>query len=95
MVAGQVRLKGFEGPLVEIRRCMAVLTCDGCELGMVAAVCLTPPAPDSAAILLGRLPPTADYRLIPIDLIDHVHRDAVHLCITAASAEKLARFETK
>ena len=93
MVAGQARLKGAEGAPVEVRRCMAVLSCDGRKLGIVAAVCLDPFSPDVAAVLLGRLPVTADYRLIPIDLIDHVSEDAVHLRIAAESVAKLARHE--
>ena len=90
MVSGQFRLKGADGPPVEVRRCMAVLSCDGRELGMVAAVCLDPDTQDVAAVLLGRLPVTADYRMIPIALIDHVSEDAVHLRITAESMEELA-----
>ena len=93
MVSGQVRLKGDNSLAVEIRRCMAVLSGDGRELGMVAAVCLDPHAQEVAAILLGRLPVTADYRLIPIALIDHVSEDAVHLCITAESVPELAQHE--
>ena len=95
MVSGQLRLKGMAGPPVEVRRCMAVLSRDGRELGMVAAVCLDPLTQDVATVLLGRLPVTADYRLIPIDLIDHVSEDAVHLCITAESVQELAQHEVR
>ena len=91
MVSGQLYLKGADGPPVEVRRCMAVLSRDGCELGMVAAVCLDPHTRYITAVLLGRLPVTADYRLIPIDLIDHVSEDAVHLRITAESVQELAQ----
>ena len=93
MVAGQVRLKGTEGFPVEVRRCMTVRSCDGCKLGMVAAVCLDPDTQDVAAVLLGRLPMTADYRMIPITLIDHINEDAVHLRITAESVEEMAQNE--
>ena len=93
MVTGQVRLKGADGPPFEVRRCMAVLSCDGRAVGMVAAVCLDPDTQDVAAVLLGRLPVSADYRMIPIGLIDHVSEDAVHLHITIESVEQLAQLE--
>ena len=93
MVAGQVCLKGTGGSTVEVRRCMAVLSCDGRELGIVAAVCLDPVKEDVAAVLLGRLPPTAVYRMIPVALLDHVSEDAVYLRITAESAEELEQHE--
>ena len=91
MITGQVHLDGLDSSAVEVRRCMPVLSCDGRELGMVAAVCLEAHAQDIAAVLLGRLPVTADYRLIPIRLIDRVCADVVHLRITAESAERLAQ----
>ena len=93
MVSGQFHLKGTDGPPVEVRRCMAVLSRDGLELGMVAAVCFDSQTQDVSDVLLGRLPVTADYRLIPIDLIDHVSEDAVHLRITAESMRELAQHE--
>ena len=93
MVAGLVRLKGTEGLPVEVRRCMTIRSCDGRELGMVAAVCLDPDTQDVAAVLLGRLPVTADYSMIPITLIDHISEDAVHLRITAGSLEEMAQHE--
>ena len=91
MVSGQFHLKGTDGPPVEVRRCMAVLSSDGHELGMVAAVCLDPQTQEVTAVLLGRLPVTSDYRLIPIELIEHVSEDAVHLRITAESVRELAQ----
>jgi len=93
MVAGQVRLMGAESWAVEIRRCMTVISEDGCELGIVAAVCRDCHKENVFAVLLGRLPVTADYRLIPIALIDHVSADAVHLRISAESAQELAQHE--
>ena len=95
MVSGQICLKGGGGVPVEVRRCMAVLSCNGRELGMVAAVCLDPNTQDVASVLLGRLPVTADYRLIPIVLIDSVSEDAVHLRITAESVGELAQHEVR
>jgi hypothetical protein len=94
MVAGLVRLKGAESPPVEIRRCMAVISGDSCELGIVAAVCFDCHMENVFAVLLGRLPVLADYRLIPVTLINHVSEDAVHLRITAESVEELAQHET-
>lgn len=93
MVSGQIYLEGADGPPVEVRRCMAVLSHDGCEMGIVAAVCFDSQTQDVTAVLLGRLPVTSDYRLIPIDLIDHVSEDAVHLRITAESVRELAQHE--
>ena len=93
MVSGQIHLEGADGPPVEVRRCMAVLSHEGHELGMVAAVCLDPHTQDVTVVLLGRLPVTSDYRLIPIDLIDHVSEDTVHLRIMAESVRELAQHE--
>lgn len=90
LVAGQVRLKGANAPPVEVRRCMAVLSCNGRELGMVAAVLLDPKTQEVTAVLLGRLPVTAEYRLIPINLIEYVSEDVVHLHITAESVAELS-----
>ncbi len=91
MVAGQVYLAGLEGAPVEVRRCMAIRSGDGRKLGMVAAVCLDGHSQDVVALLLGRLPVTADYRLIPIELIRCVSEDVVHLHIPAESVQELAR----
>ncbi len=95
MISGQIHLKGMDSPPVEVRRCMAVFSRDGRELGMVAAVCLDPKTQDVDTVLLGRLPVTADYRQIPVDLIDHVSEDAVHLRITAESAQELSQHEAR
>lgn len=91
MVAGMVCLKGTEGTPVEVRRCMAIFSGDGRKLGMVAAVCLDVHTQDVVAVLLGRLPETVDYRLIPTDLIERVSEDVVHLRIPAESVEELAQ----
>ena len=95
MVSGQLHLKGTDGPPVEVKRCMAVFSRDGRELGLVAAVYLDPHKQDVTAILLGRLPVTSDYRLILIDLIDHVSEDDVQLRITAESVGELAKREAR
>ena len=91
VVTGQVRLKRVDGPAVEVRRCMGVLSCDDHAVGMVAAVCFDQQQQEISAILLGRFPVTADYRIIPIDLIDKVSEDAVHLRITAEATQELAQ----
>ena len=79
------------GEQIEIRRGMPIIAQDGLEVGVVAAVVFNCPSQKVTHILLGHLPPTAVYRLIPLLLIDKIdgslimlkiqHNDCLHLPI--------------
>lgn len=66
----------------EVARGMPVLAQDGRMVGIVAAVVQSGPAPTISHILLGQVPPTAVYRLIPLDLLDRVDGGRIWLCAT-------------
>ncbi|HRQ38116.1 MAG TPA: hypothetical protein PLD25_09395 [Chloroflexota bacterium] len=63
----------------EVWRGMRVLAQDGSPVGMVAAVVVTAPTQAISHILLGQVPPTAVYRLIPIDLLDRLDGERLWL----------------
>lgn len=88
LVSGFVHLKPGCGP-VELRREMLILTIDGQEAGMIAAVVVNCHEREVTHVLLGRVPPTSEYRLIPISLISQVSKEAVWLRITVNGIEDL------
>jgi hypothetical protein len=63
----------------EISRGMPVLTEDGCRVGLVAAVVQNDPTQTVTHVLLGQVPPTAVYRLIPTDLLDRLEGEQLWL----------------
>jgi hypothetical protein len=73
----------------ELARGMPVLAQDGSTAGVVAAVVLTGPAKRITHLLLGQVPPTAVYRLVPIALIDHVAGERLWLQINQAQIHSL------
>jgi hypothetical protein len=77
-------IDGIEG---ELTRGMPVLAQDGSPVGVVAAVVLTGLAKSISHILLGQVPPTAVYRLIPVDLLDRLDRERIRL---RASPQQIA-----
>lgn len=77
LVCGRVDQTG-----VEVTRGMSVLAQDGHMVGIVAAVVLSGATPAISHILLGQVPPTAVYRLIPLNLLDWVDGDRIWLCST-------------
>ncbi len=66
----------------EVARGMPVLAQDGRMVGIVAAVVQRGTAPTISHILLGQAPPTAVYRLIPLDLLDRLDGDRLWLRAT-------------
>jgi hypothetical protein len=58
---------------------MIIRTCVGEEAGFSAGVVIKQGTEEASFILLGRLPVTSEYRLIPIELIDHVDSETIHL----------------
>ncbi|MFO7682839.1 MAG: hypothetical protein R6X34_22600 [Chloroflexota bacterium] len=66
----------------EVTRGMPVLAQDGSMVGAVAAVVQSGPTRTITHLLLGQVPPTAVYRLIPLDLLDRVDGDRIWLHTT-------------
>jgi hypothetical protein len=77
-------IDGIEG---ELARGMPALAQDGSPVGVVAAVVLTGQAKRISHILLGQVPPTAVYRLIPVDLLDRLDGEGIRL---RASRQQIA-----
>ncbi|MCA9948460.1 MAG: DUF2171 domain-containing protein [Anaerolineales bacterium] len=75
---------------IEIQRGMSIKACDGEEIGFSAGMLIDRCNNSSTHLLLGRLPTPAEYRFIPVDCIDHVTDNAIHLTINKAAVGKLA-----
>ena len=88
LVSGLVKLER-KSDSVELRRGMAILLQDEYAAGVVAAIVLDCPSQEITHILLGQVPPTSNYRLIPLLLIDRIDREAVWLRASVADIEKL------
>jgi hypothetical protein len=73
----------------EIWRGMLVLDRDELVAGVVAAVVLDCRSQMISHILLGQLPPTAVYRLLPVSLIDQIAGERVWLQATQSQIQKL------
>jgi hypothetical protein len=68
---------------------MIILGQDEQEVGVVAAVVLDCRSKKSTHILLGHVPPTSDYRLIPLKLIDRIDGEKVWLRASSGKIGKL------
>ena len=88
LVSGLVKLEQ-KNDSVELRRGMAILLQDEYAAGAVAAIVLDCQSQEVTHILLGQVPPTSDYRLIPLSLIDRIDRETVWLRASVADIEKL------
>jgi hypothetical protein len=73
----------------EIWRGMLILDRDSLVAGTVAAVVLDAASQTVSHILLGQLPPTAVYRLIPISLLDHIADERLWLQVAQTHIETL------
>lgn len=71
----------------EVTRGMPVLAEDGSMAGAVAAVVQTGTARAITHLLLGQIPPTAVYQLIPLDLLDRLDGECIRL---RASRQQIA-----
>ena len=90
MVNGRISLPSQQNnPTAEVRRCMRVMSCDGTEVGFVAGVVVDAQSERVSHVLLGHLPVTADYRLIPIHLIDQVLAERIRLTIPDEAIDTL------
>jgi hypothetical protein len=88
LVSGCVCLAGGAGP-VALRRLMRVQTVDGESAGVVAAVVLAGDSREITHFLLGSVPPTAIYRLVPLALIAAIDGETVRIRIDRAGVAGL------
>jgi sporulation protein YlmC with PRC-barrel domain len=91
MVSGLVRPKQVpeeSGP-TEVMRGMTILTKEGREAGQVAAVVVDSHSQVVTHLVLGRLRPALEYRLVPADLIEQVNAETVSLSILGQAVESL------
>ena len=78
---------------MELQRGASVLACDGEVVGSVAAVVLDCHTHAVTHLLLGNVPPTAIYRLIPINSIVGVAEEVVRLAISDGAIAELPIFQ--
>ena len=89
MINGRVYLPRRNATAVKINRGMAILTKTGEEAGFSAGVVVPQGMDEATYILLGRLPVTAEYRLIPTKLIARVEDENIHLNVNCDEILKL------
>jgi hypothetical protein len=92
LVSGMVHVEGLAKP-VAVRRGMSILAQDGQELGTVAAVVLEPGGQEATHLLLGYVPPTAVYHLIPLKLIAGIDDETVRLQVASQDAGRLRAYQ--
>jgi hypothetical protein len=80
LISGLITLAQDSAP-VSLQRGMSVLAQDRVVVGAVAAVVLNYRQQEITHLLLGQVPPTAVYRLIPLSLIDRIDKEVVWLRI--------------
>ncbi len=88
MVSSLLYLEQMDDP-VEVQRGMMILGQDEQEVGVVAAVVLDCRSQEVTHILLGHVPPTSVYRLIPLKLIDRIDGESLWLRASSEKIEKL------
>ena len=91
---GRVMVNGRFSPLnnnysVKINRGMAVWTSSGAEAGFSAGVVVPQGSDEVTHLLLGRLPITSEYRLIPVWLIECIADENIHLNVDCNEILKL------
>jgi sporulation protein YlmC with PRC-barrel domain len=89
MVSGTIHLEQIDSTPIEVQRGMIILTREGVEAGRVAAMVIDCRSEEVTHVLLGHVPPTSDYRLVSLNLIDRVDRDVIQLRVTSEDIEKL------
>lgn len=91
---GRMMVNGRFSPLnnshsVNINRGMAVWTSTGAEAGFSAGVVVPQDSDEATHLLLGRLPITSEYRLIPVRLIARIADENIHLNVACDEILKL------
>lgn len=78
---------------VKIQRGDVVIAQDGVGVGIVAAIVLDCHHQEPTHFLLGFVPPTAVYPLVPLCLIDRIGEETVWLKITSEAINDLPRHQ--
>jgi hypothetical protein len=91
---GRIMVNGRFFPLnnrysVKINRGMVVWTSTGVEAGFSAGVVVPQGSDEATHLLLGRLPITSEYRLIPVQLIARIADENIHLNVDCNEILKL------
>jgi hypothetical protein len=92
LVSGWLHLKQRRD-LVELKRGMFIVAQDGVAAGAIAAVAMECRSQKVSHILLGYVPPTAIYRLVPLKLIDHIDGETVWLRLFIEDIENLPIYQ--
>jgi len=77
----------------EVQRGMPVIDESGVEIGHIAGVAVGRDNERVTALLLGSVPPSGDYRLIPVVYVKSVVLGQVHLHLRSAGLNKLPLYE--
>jgi hypothetical protein len=77
------------GDTVELQRGAAIKDVNGVAVGVVAAVVMDCRTREVTHVLLGKVPPTAVYRLIPLSLIQSMIEGSLWLGIDTPVVSKL------
>lgn len=94
MVSGFVRPDDSCALYFEVRRGLPVFSEEGLEVGKVAAVILNGDSCIATHILLGRLPESIGYWLVPVELVAEVDDGKVQLSIPDGAVETLPRWHS-
>jgi hypothetical protein len=92
MVNGFVYLEQLDTP-VEVQRGMMIFGQDKKVAGVVAAIVLDCQSQKGTHILLSHVPPTSDYYLIPLKLIDRIDGETVWLRASSEEIEILPQHQ--
>ena len=87
--SGSVYLQHENNAPVEIKRGMTILTQGGQKAGRVAAVVVGNDCQNITHLLLALWSQLPAYRLVPVDLINHVGEETVLLHIDGEAVERL------
>jgi hypothetical protein len=91
LVTARLRLEPLGSAPVEVRRAMPILGREGVVMGTVAAVVVKGASEAATHLLLCRLGPQPEYRLVRLTLIERVGENFVQLRIASADADRLPR----
>lgn len=92
MVSGYICAEGGCPLSVEVRRGMPIFSLEGQEVGKVAAVVLSNGDQQATHLLLGRLPETYGYWMLPVSRVNRVVDGRVHISIDSAAVDALPRW---
>jgi hypothetical protein len=72
---------------------MPVLAQDGDNIGAVAGIVQKGASRSVTHLLLGQIPPTADYRLIPVGVLDRLEGECVYVRATRQQVAALSMYQ--